>query len=65
TPENWKMACEHVKQEEQFYWEEDCLMDEVVDRFEQETNRENKGCEEAAADSILDMEDIKPMSLIP
>ncbi|KAJ9585464.1 hypothetical protein L9F63_002729, partial [Diploptera punctata] len=37
------------------------LMDEVVDRFVidlQETDSENEVCEEAAADCLLDMEEV-------
>ncbi|KAJ4430969.1 hypothetical protein ANN_19562 [Periplaneta americana] len=33
TPENWKNACEHIKKEEDFYWERDGMIDKAVDRF--------------------------------
>ncbi|KAJ4447818.1 hypothetical protein ANN_09826 [Periplaneta americana] len=33
TPENWKNACEHVKKEEDFYWERDGMIEKAVDRF--------------------------------
>ncbi|PSN51952.1 hypothetical protein C0J52_13947 [Blattella germanica] len=33
TVENWKNACDHVRKEEDFYWERDGMIDEAIDNF--------------------------------